>query len=123
MNSPAPQSSQRIAMRYFEMWNTGDSSIADQILSPDWTDHAHPEVTGPRGVRQAVERTRAAQPDLRFRIDTVLGDGDMVAVVGSASRGAPDEPAARLVWLLRLREGRLAEMWTYHDTSASAFRR
>ncbi len=118
VNSDTPQSSQRIALQYFQMWNTGDSSIADEILSPDWTDHAHPEVTGPRGVRQAVERTRAVQPDLRFQMDTVLGDGDTVAVVGSVGRGARDEPTPRLVWLMHLQEGRLAEMWTYRDTSA-----
>jgi hypothetical protein len=100
-----------IAARYFEMWNTGDSSIAAEILSPGWVDHAHPEVTGPDAVRLAVERTRAAQPDLRFHIEAVMGDGDLAAVVGTAGRG-------RLIWLFRLEDGRLAEMWTYRDTGA-----
>ena len=110
-------SGRRTAARYFEMWNTGDSSIAAEILSPGWVDHAHPEVTGPDAVRLAVERTRAAQPDLRFHIEAVLGDGDLVAVVGSPGRGAQPGPAAsRLIWLIRLEDGRLAEMWTYRDT-------
>ena len=76
--------------RYFEMWNTGESSIASGNLSPGWVDHAHPEVTGPDGVRLAVERTRAAQPDLQFHIEAVLGDGDLVAVVGSP--GSESQP-------------------------------
>ena len=42
-----------IAARYFEMWNTGDSSIAAEILSPGWVDHAHPEAGGPDAVRLA----------------------------------------------------------------------
>jgi hypothetical protein len=32
------RSSQEIAARYFEMWNTGDVSIATEILSPEWVD-------------------------------------------------------------------------------------
>jgi predicted SnoaL-like aldol condensation-catalyzing enzyme len=99
--------------RYFEMWNTGDTSIAAQILCPDWTDHAHPEVTGPDSVRQAVSRLRAAQPDLRFAIAAILGDGDLVAAVGEVTRG-PGIAASRLMWLIRLEGNRMAEMWTYH---------
>jgi hypothetical protein len=95
--------SQQIAARYFEMWNTGDSAIAAEILSPGWVDHAHPEVTGPRDVKPAVEQTREAQPDLRFHIEAILGDGDLVAVVGTASRGPHPSPAAtRLIWLVRV---------------------
>jgi hypothetical protein len=117
MNSDAP-SPRQIAARYFEMWNTGDSSIAGEILSPGWVDHAHPEVTGPQSVQQAVERTRAAQPDLRFQMDAILGDGDLVAVVGAASRGPQaNQAATRLVWLIRFKDDLMAEMWTYRDTS------
>ncbi len=109
-----PQASGRGA-RQFEMWNTGDASAAERILSPGWVDHAHPEVTGPEGVREAIERIRGARPDLRFRIDAVLGEGDLVAVVGSAGRGQ-DADGAPLVWLIRAEDGRLAEMWTYHGS-------
>ena len=101
-----------VVARYFEMWNTGGSSVAEQILCPDWTDHAHPEVTGPGSVRQAVGRLRAARPDLRFAITAILGDGDLVAAVGEVSRG-PGSAASRLVWLIRLEDNRMAEMWTY----------
>lgn len=118
MTSDTVPVSQQIAARYFEMWNTGESSIAAQILSPAWVDHAHPEVTGPHHVQAAVEQTRAAQPDLRFHIEAVLGDGDLVAVAGTASRGPRPSPAAtRLIWLIRLEDGKLAEMWTYRDTT------
>lgn len=76
MTSDNALSPQQIAARYFEMWNTGDASIASQILHPDWIDHAHPEVTGPHGVQQAVKQIRAAQPDLRFQIDAILANDD-----------------------------------------------
>jgi len=102
--------------RYFEMWNTGETAIADQILHPDWVDHAHPEVTGPTAVKQAVQTIRAARPDLRFTIDAILGDGVLVAVVGSVGqpRQSTDSPG-HLVWLIRLVDGLLAELWTYQQ--------
>jgi ketosteroid isomerase-like protein len=118
LDSEVSESPQQVVARYFDMWNTGDSSIAFEILSPDWVDHAHPEVNSPQAVRQAVEKVRAAQPDLHFQIEAILGNDDLVAAVGSAG-GRPDagEPASRLIWLIRLKDGRMAEMWTYPGRS------
>jgi SnoaL-like domain len=102
-----------IVERYFGMWNSGDVSVAPEVLSPQWVDHAHPEVDSVEKVQQAVLALRAARPGFSFDIDAVLGgDGDLVAVVGRAG-------PARLVWLVRLEGGLMAEMWTY-TTSAPA---
>jgi hypothetical protein len=114
MTSDDAFSPQQIAARYFEMWNTGDASIASQILHPDWIDHAHPEVTGPHGVQQAIEQIRAAQPDLRFQIDAILGNDDLIAVIGAVAR---PHNTTRLAWLIGMKDGQMAEMRTYRDTS------
>ncbi|MEU1877712.1 nuclear transport factor 2 family protein [Streptosporangium sp. NPDC020072] len=111
MNSDVTMRARQAVSRYFEMWNTGDSSMAAEILSPDWIDHAHPEVVGVQGVREAIERIRTAQPDLRFQIDAVLGEGDLVAAVGGVDGVAPG-----LIWLVRTHDGKLVEMWTYRDS-------
>ena len=103
-----------VVARYFDMWNTGDTTGAEQILHPDWVDHAHPEVAGPAGVRQAVEAIRAARPDLRFHLHSTLGDGDLIAAVGAVGQPRADSPG-QLVWLIRLVDGLMAEMWTYHQ--------
>jgi ketosteroid isomerase-like protein len=105
-----------VVARYFQMWNTGDPAIALEVLSPDWVDHAHPEVTGPAGVQRAVESIRAGRPDLRFHIDNFLDDGDLIAAVGSVRRA--DGPETRLVWLVRVKDGRMTEMWTYRENTA-----
>lgn len=108
--------SKQVVARYFEMWNTGDASIALEVLDPNWVDHAHPDVTGPESVQRAVENIRAAQPDLRFQIDAILGDDDLLAAVGGAGYGRDTAGLAnRLIWLIRLKDGRMAEMWTYHS--------
>jgi len=46
-----------VVARYFEMWDTGDSSAAEQILCPGRADHAHPEVIGP-GTPAGIARSR-----------------------------------------------------------------
>jgi hypothetical protein len=113
MDGEMAASAHAVVARYFEMWNTGDSSAAEHILSPSWADHAHPEVTGPDSVRQAVDRLRSAQPDLRFTVKAILGEDDLVAAVGEVRLG-PGTAVSRLVWLIRLEGDRMAEMWTYH---------
>jgi ketosteroid isomerase-like protein len=113
----APSASS-VVRRYFDMWNTGDTTAAAAILHPDWVDHAHPEVAGPEGVRQSVAAVRAARPNLRFHVEAVLGDGDLVAVVGGVGDEARDGGApGRLVWLVRVRDGRMVEMWTYRPVA------
>lgn len=109
-----PARSRHIASRYFHMWNTGDTSIAPEVLGADWADHAHPEISGPADVQRAVEQTRAARPGLRFEIETILGDGDLISVVGGVGHESrPGEMDSRLIWLIRLVDGRMTEMWTY----------
>jgi hypothetical protein len=117
VNGPAGTS----VMRYFDMWNTGDTTIADQILHPDWVDHAHPEVTGPSAVKQAVQAIRTARPGLHFTVHTILGDDDLVAVVGSVGRQrqSTDSPGD-LIWLVRLVDGLMIEMWTFHQNRPSS---
>jgi predicted ester cyclase len=77
------------------MWNSGDASDA---------------VTGPDSLREAIARGREAQPDLRFQIEVMLADSDLVAVVGIAQE-------TPLIWLIRMQEGRMAEMWTFQSVS------
>ena len=118
----------QLAARYFAMWNTGETHGIGDLLHPSWRDHAHPEVTGPDAVARSIATIRAARPDLRFHVDTVLTAtddldtaqerppaGSVVAVVGRADLGPPTEPS-HLMWLFRVEDGRLAEMWTYHRT-------
>ncbi|MEV4514427.1 nuclear transport factor 2 family protein [Dactylosporangium sp. NPDC049525] len=107
-------SNAKVVARYFDMWNTGDVAVAAEILHPDWVDHAHPEVAGVAGVQQSVQAVRAARPDLQFTVHSILGDDDLVAVVGSVGQPADGGPG-NLVWLVRLVDGLMAELWTYQS--------
>ncbi|MFG2782425.1 nuclear transport factor 2 family protein [Streptomyces prunicolor] len=103
-----------LVLRYFETWNTGDSVVAGEVLHPEWRDHAPPEITGPGDVQRAVEYVQATQSDLRFDISAVLNEGELPAAVGEVSRGAGTAATASgLIWLIRVRDGLLAEIWTH----------
>jgi SnoaL-like protein len=97
-----------VVARYFEMWNTGDTSSVAEIVAPNWVDHDHPEVTGPESVAQAVSSVRAARPGLRFEIEAILSGDGLVTATGSVG-------GARLTWVVRLAEGLMAEMHTYRE--------
>jgi ketosteroid isomerase-like protein len=107
------ESAASVVARYFEMWNTGDTSMVEAIVDPDWVDHAHPEVAGPDGLRQAVAAIRAVSPDLRFKVESILGDDGLVAAVGGV--GAQHTSPGRFIWLVRVAGGRMVEMWTYQQ--------
>jgi len=52
--------------RYVQLYNTGDSRIAYEIIALDFVDHTHPEQQpGPEAVKRAVSAIRSAFPDAR----------------------------------------------------------
>jgi predicted SnoaL-like aldol condensation-catalyzing enzyme len=103
-----PEAHKAIVKRYIEMWNTGNVMLADEVLASTWLDHAHPEVTGPESVKQAVSKIRAAFPDFYITIECILGESDLVALRGMVQR----EDATRVMWFVRIADGKMAEMWT-----------
>ncbi|MFV5998383.1 nuclear transport factor 2 family protein [Streptomyces sp. NPDC056231] len=106
--------SHHIVQRYFQMSNTGDTSIAPEVLSSHWADHAHPEISGPADVQRSVTHIHASRPGLRFHIDTILGTDDLLSVIGGVGHEShPGIIDTHLIWLIRLNDGQMAEMWTY----------
>lgn len=64
-----------------ELFNKGNSAVADEIISPDYVYHgAAGETKGPEGVKQMVTTLRTAFPDVHFTIDDMVAEGDNVAV-------------------------------------------
>jgi predicted ester cyclase len=111
-----------IVRRYLEMWNTGNAAAAQEILHPQWVDHAHPEVRGIPAMAAALARTREAFPDFHIGVDSMVSEGDRVAVRSTIRRtngGGPD--VSRVMWLIRVEGDKMAEMWTAteHDDGAS----
>jgi len=107
-----------VVKRYIEMWNTGNVALADEVLALTYVDHPHPEVTGPEPVKQALLEFRAAFPDFRITIESLISEGDMVAPMATLRRTHQGkEAASRVMWFIRLANGKMVELWTGSERS------
>jgi predicted ester cyclase len=116
-----------VARRFFdELWNQGRLRVAEELIAADHVHHVGGDVLGgPDGVKGAVTWLRTAFPDLRFEINDLISDRDLVAVRWNASGthlGQFDDlqPTGRRVqWAgadwLRLRDGQIREVWAFPD--------
>jgi predicted ester cyclase len=113
---------------YEEVLNKGDVSIVDELIAPDFFNHAAPAATnrGPSSLRWLATMLRTAFPDLHFTIEELVAEGDIVA--GRLSMSGTHEgplmgmppPSARAVrqehmHLVRYRDGKAVEHWGVRD--------
>ncbi len=77
-----PSGQEKVVERWWEeLWNGGNLSVVDEIISPDFTDHdpSSPWVPpGVEGVRALVNAYRAVFPDIHFRVERQVASDDMV---------------------------------------------
>ncbi|MDB4940822.1 MAG: hypothetical protein JWP97_356 [Labilithrix sp.] len=108
-----------LVQRYFDMWNSGDPSVADQVLAPTYFDHAHPEVLGPAAFRSLVPRFRAANPGAVMTLAFEASDADFVAVRNTIAFVHEGRPATvNGLALFRALDGKLVEQWSWYGRSA-----
>ena len=122
-----------IVRRFFEeVFNTGNFDRLDELFAPDFTGHglaSQGAGTGPDKVRHTVLHFRHAFPDIQFRVEEMIAEGDKV-VVRVSFRGTHQGefmgiPATgKLVHvsgveLARLENGKIIEEgWHYMDEQA-----
>lgn len=73
---------------YEEVWARGNVAFAEAVFADDYVRHdLRPTKAPPGAAGQALiaEQFRRAFPDLEWRVDLVLGDGDLVAARWTAS--------------------------------------
>jgi hypothetical protein len=89
--------------------------VADQILGPQYVDHAQPDVIGPAASRSVSRRFHRMHPDARMVPVIVGSDGEYVAVRNTIRKthdGKPVEFAGTA--LFRVRGGRIVEQWSWY---------
>jgi len=117
-----------VVRRYFdEMWNRDQQQIIDEIVAAGYVHHpsAGDDGHGPDYIRHVVATLRAAFPDLRFEIEEIVAEGDLVATrvtMTGTHRGAfaGIEPTGRAVrrkemLMQRVIDGKLVEGWSLPD--------
>jgi len=111
-----------------EIYAAGKVDLADELVHPEFVDHApnHPDLpTGPESVKETVRSLQSAFGGLRFEIEDELAEGDKVmqrvTMSGRhAGRLLGREPtgrefAVRHVYIWRIADGQLAEHWGSRD--------
>ena len=126
----ANEQNEAVARRGFEVFNTGDTSQADEFVAEDARNHdpAMPDSpAGPDGLKQAVEVYRGAFPDLKITIEEMFSDRDLVCTRWS-SEGTndgelmgmpPTGKHAKTTGLSidKVQDGKIVESWTEWDNA------
>lgn len=127
MNAMEYDSKRQIAELFYAAMSTGDSTLLDRALSPDWIDRTLPpgRQPGREGIRQALGVLRTAMPDLLCIVQEMFFDGDkaIARIVFSGTHtgnflSAP--PTNRSIQFLafdihRIDKGQIVESWHLED--------
>ena len=127
------QENKALARRVFdEIWSEGRFDVAEDLLSPDFV--ARPPsgmqepLQGPQAATEFIRRLRDGFPDIRFEVEDMIAEGDLVAARWAATGThdgdfmgfEPTENTATIdgMTFLRFRDGRIVEGWTQLDALA-----
>jgi predicted ester cyclase len=95
------------------MWNTGNVDIADEILSPDFVDRSHPQIKSIEMMKESVLNIRTTLPDFTVDIETLIGEGNVVALEGTVTRIQKGVfTTSKVMWFARVENGRMMELRT-----------
>ncbi len=107
--------------------NQGKFEVVDELFSPAYVDHAAPPGVpgGLEGVKAVFGMFRTAFPDVKFIIDQMVAEGDIVATLvhGEGTNNGPFMGQAptgkhavwRSVGFFRVEEGKIIEHWGIPD--------
>lgn len=106
---------------YEVVWNDGDLSVADDLISPAEIHHSHGgmEPGGPEAQKLAATFFRDAFPDYHLTIDLVVDAGELVAVRWRIE-GTHAATGIRIhdytgVNIFRIDAGKIVEIWDTRD--------
>jgi len=118
------EASTRLVQRYFEMWNTGKGTLADEVLGPQYVDHAHPDVIGPAAARSIAPRFHKKHPDARMMCEILGADAEYVAVRNTIRKTSHDGQPVEVTGtaLFRIGGGRILEQWSWYPGTKGKFK-
>jgi steroid delta-isomerase-like uncharacterized protein len=113
---------------YEEVWDKGNVEFAERVFREDYVRHDLRPTTaapGPAGQARIAADFRGAFPDLRFAVDLVFGEDDLVVArwtatgthTGSWGQVQPTGKVATFsgVNIFRFKKGKVAELWNHRD--------
>lgn len=95
--------------RIYDAFNAYDHAAASRIFTADF--YSHPMgTTGPASVTRSWQRFHDMFPEAQVVVEDILVEGDKAAVRTSV-HGVPGERPATMLEILRVHDGRIAELW------------
>jgi predicted ester cyclase len=118
--------------KYVEMWNTGDfDNIQSVFIYPvAMVSHGNRTIVRPDILKRVIVTWRKAMPDLNFKIEDTLIQGDEVAMrlsftgsykerlFGNTAAPSPDTPRTvrgTEMLMFHLKNGRINQIWEEYD--------
>jgi Predicted ester cyclase len=110
-----------------EVVNRGNLALIDELMAPDFVDHALPPGVPPNreGVKTFFAMLRGAFPDLHATVDDVIAEGDKVVqrttahgtMKGEFAGMPPSGKSAtwQQIHILRFADGKEVEHWAVTD--------
>jgi len=79
---PLEENKAVIRRLFSEVLNEGDLNLVDYLMSSDYIHHdsANPDLIGPNGYKELVNKYRSAFSDLKHTIKDIVAEGDKVVV-------------------------------------------
>lgn len=116
-----------IAWRWVEGLNKHDIMIVDEFFTANWVFHfpGGEELHGPGELKQLLTLTFTAYPDLQYKIEDIIAEGDKIVarftvrgthkgdMMGIAPTGK--QITGTGIAIYRLVEGKFVETWTIED--------
>ena len=110
-----------------EAWSQGKLDVIDELVDPDFVFHdpMAPGIKGTDGLKQLITMYRTGFPDLRFKIEDQLADGDKVInrwscggmhkseLMGIPATGKHTTTSG--IGITRYKNGKAVEEWVYWD--------
>jgi steroid delta-isomerase-like uncharacterized protein len=123
------ENNKALVRRYVEeVLNQRNLAVVDELFASTFVDHdsSMPEARGPGGIKRLAAMVHASFPDLHFKIEDMIAEGDKVVYrysvrgthqkdfMGIAATGK--QISFRGIHIYRVGDGKLQEEWENWDT-------
>ena len=112
-----------IVRRFVEAYNKGNLDLLDDLVAPDYVDHAHQ--LSPEGLKQVIRMALKAFPDYHETIEDIIAEGDKVWIQVTATGTHTGEymgiaPTGKKITMMfadvfRIVNGKIVEYWEVRD--------
>lgn len=127
--SEATDANKRLVREFVErVYNEGQLDLIEKYIAPDFVDRspgAPPDARGPAFVREQAAGTFALFPDLKFKNEDFIAEGDRVVVRWSSTsaftgamgdvKGDGRPVSVSGISIMRIENGMIAESWDIVD--------